>query len=116
MRNYKKLHESKKVANTHQKSIIERGGKAKIKTINGNIIVEYNFPSDDWIEQKVFLFNVGNKKYEIRNTNEKWELEITKSGGSIYSGTDSKTIKRDSLNEIKEWLIGYKIIDTSWIG
>lgn len=47
MKKYKKLHESKEVANKHIAKIKERGGNVKQSVQNGKILLEYNFPSDD---------------------------------------------------------------------
>ena len=45
MKTYKKLHESKEVANIHIAKIKERGGKVKQSIQNGKILLEYSFPN-----------------------------------------------------------------------
>jgi predicted GNAT family acetyltransferase len=44
MKIYKKLHESKEVANIHIAKIKERGGDVKKSIQNGKILLEYSFP------------------------------------------------------------------------
>ena len=44
MKTYKKLHESKEVANIHIAKIKERGGNVKQSVQNGKILLEYSFP------------------------------------------------------------------------
>lgn len=43
MKKYKKLHESKEVANIHIAKIKERGGEVKQSVQNGKILLEYSF-------------------------------------------------------------------------
>jgi len=43
MKTYKKLHESKEVANNHIAKIKERGGEVKQSVQNGKILLEYSF-------------------------------------------------------------------------
>jgi hypothetical protein len=45
MKIYKKLHESKEVANIHIAIIKELGGNIKQSVKNGKILLEYNFPN-----------------------------------------------------------------------
>jgi len=45
MKTYKKLHESKEVANNHIAKIKERGGNVKQSVQNGKILLEYSFPN-----------------------------------------------------------------------
>jgi vacuolar-type H+-ATPase subunit C/Vma6 len=47
MKTYKKLHESKEVANIHIAKIKERGGNVKQSVQNGKILLEYSFPNEN---------------------------------------------------------------------
>lgn len=49
MKTYKKLHESKEVANNHIAKIKERGGNVKQSVQNGNILLEYSFNNSNEI-------------------------------------------------------------------
>jgi hypothetical protein len=49
MKTYKKLHESKEVANMHIAKIKERGGNTKQSVQNGKILLEYWFNNSDEI-------------------------------------------------------------------
>jgi hypothetical protein len=46
MKTYKKLHESKEVANIHIAKIKERGGNVKQSVQNGKILLEYSFSDE----------------------------------------------------------------------
>jgi hypothetical protein len=56
MKTYKKLHESKKVANIHIAKIKERGGNVKQSVQNGKILLEYSFPDEEQIELTNAIF------------------------------------------------------------
>lgn len=52
MKTYKKLHESKDVANIHIAKIKERGGNVKQSVQNGKILLEYSFKNEyNYIEE-----------------------------------------------------------------
>ena len=46
MKTYKKIHESKEIANIHIAKIKERGGKVKQSIKEGKILLEYSFPNN----------------------------------------------------------------------
>lgn len=50
MKTYKKLHESKEVANIHIAKIKERGGEVKQSVQNGKILLEYSFACEETIK------------------------------------------------------------------
>ena len=47
MKTYKKIHESKEVANKHIAKIKERGGNVKQSVQNGKILLEYSFADEN---------------------------------------------------------------------
>ena len=58
--------------------------------------------------------NTG-KSYDLQfvSSKNRWELDIMKKGASIYSNAVT-TIKRETVEEIIDWLEGYNI-DSSWV-
>tara|TARA_Y100000385_G_scaffold31036_1_gene29284 strand:- start:291 stop:596 length:306 start_codon:yes stop_codon:yes gene_type:complete len=58
--------------------------------------------------------NTG-KSYDLQfvSSKNRWELDIMKKGASIYSNAIT-TIKRETVEEIIDWLEGYNI-DSSWV-
>ena len=58
--------------------------------------------------------NTG-KSYDLQfvSTKNRWELDVMKKGASIYSSAIT-TIKRETVEEIIDWLEGYNI-DSSWV-
>jgi hypothetical protein len=69
MKTYKKLHESKEVANTHISKIKERGGVVKQSIQDDKILLEYSFKNitvDYKGDYRAFKLNPKNKsKYLV---------------------------------------------------
>ena len=64
-------------------------------------------------EHTYLWVNPKNKKeYDLQRVGSKWEMGIRKVGDLSWS--KPVTIKRDTLDQIKDWLEGYKI-PTKWI-
>lgn len=69
---------------------------------------------DEGKKEHTYLWvNPKNKKeYDLQRVGSKWEMGIRKMGDLSWS--KPVTIKRDTLDQIKDWLNGYKI-PTKWI-
>lgn len=81
MKTYKKLHESKEIANIHIAKIKERGGEVRQSIKEGKILLEYSFPNE-------------NKNLLIEDMlKDKETLEIMKGLGD--------------KNDIKNWIKNY---------
>lgn len=61
MKTYKKLHESKEVANFHIAKIKERGGNVKQSVQNGKILLEYSFANEEQNELTDAIFKTINE-------------------------------------------------------
>lgn len=90
MKTYKKLHESKEVANIHIAKIIKRGGKVKQSIKEGKILLEYNFQNDkkfngDAITKEIVAYHRSPKKfYKFNTSNISVNSNRQRSGYGLY--------------------------------
>lgn len=90
MKTYKKLHESKEVANIHIAKIVKRGGKVKQSIKEGKILLEYNFQNakkfnDDAITEGIVAYHRSPKKfYKFNTSNISVNSNRQRSGYGLY--------------------------------
>ncbi len=93
MKTYKKIHESKEVANIHIAKIKANGGEVKQSIQNGKILLEYSFESEYVKNNNSFptinqLVKINDVDYEMMSffsrTNKKLEITL-KNGDKIMA-------------------------------
>ena len=90
MKTYKKLHESKEVANIHIAKIVKRGGKVKQSIKEGKILLEYNFQNakkfnDDAITEGIVAYHRSSTKfYKFNTSNISVNSNRQRSGYGLY--------------------------------
>jgi hypothetical protein len=64
------------------------------------------------INESVYLDPRSNKELSLQKVGDKWEIDIRKKGDTSFS--KPVTIKRDTLEQIKDWCKQYNL-PTDWI-
>ena len=89
MKTYKKLHESKEVANIHIAKIKERGGNVKQSIKEGKILLEYSFPNK-------FIVYRTEKAHSSYKGKSVW-------GDGLYFGLNKDTVADMTTNPHSEY-------------
>jgi hypothetical protein len=104
------------------KEILEETDLGKVAIYEGKIVAldmplleeEVNSGDLNKLNESIYTDPNTGKSYDLQYVSSKnrWELDITKKNSSIYDKVI--TIKRETVEEIIDWLEGYNI-DSSWV-
>jgi hypothetical protein len=99
VKTYKKIHESKEIANKHIAKIKERGGKVKHSVQDGKTLLEYSFTSDDVKNGMKPKLRVAKEFGEIIG------LTVNARGNVIIDGKERDMLEmmKDLFNSINEY-------------
>jgi len=101
LKTYKKLHESKEVANIHIAKIKERGGNVKQSIKEGKILLEYSFDSntDEEIQTYIDIISINPDSEQYK----KYKDVLKQKYGIDYDklNKDNIYIENATLSDIK---------------